>query len=188
MGQEATSQPGLARLALKISGLEGELWHTEPMHATISATLPIEGPQPAVYRAGPSLRTAQPEQEPPITVSERSLVIPRELQNIAVQNDRNSETVTLLCPRFFDGHDLSGYSFYLRTVNSVGGYDPVSLTPRASGTEIQMEWTLRPRKILELIYRHGLTSIEIADRLGYSERTVNREHRAILEKAMAVLL
>ena len=144
VGQEATSQPGLARLALKISGLEGELWHTEPMHATISATLPIEGPQPAVYRAGPSLRIAQPEQEPPITVSERSLVIPRELQNIAVQNDRNSETVTLLCPRYFDGHDLSGYSFYLRTVNSAGGYDPVSLTPRASGTEIQMEWTLRP--------------------------------------------
>lgn len=61
-----------------------------------------------------------------------------------MQNDRNSETVTLLCPRFFDGHDLSGYSFYLRTVNSAGGYDPVSLTPRASGTEIQMEWTLRP--------------------------------------------
>ena len=48
--------------------------------------------------------------------------------------------------------------------------------------------TPRQRKILELIYRHGLTFIEIADRLGYSERTVNREHRAILEKAMAVLL
>ncbi len=48
--------------------------------------------------------------------------------------------------------------------------------------------TPRQRKILELIYKQGLTSIEIADRLGYSERTVNREHRAILEKAKAVLL
>ena len=48
--------------------------------------------------------------------------------------------------------------------------------------------TPRQRKILELIYKQGLTALEADERLGYSEATVNREHRAILEKAMAVLL
>lgn len=148
VGGQATAQPGHIKAALKISGLDGELWHSEAMIFTVAATIPIESPQPMIYRSrslsiGPMLRTAVPDTEPPITVSERTLNIPTELQNIAVQNDQNSETVKLVCPRYFDGHDLSVYSFFLRTV-SQEGYDAVALTPQASESELSMFWTLKP--------------------------------------------
>lgn len=155
VGAEATAQPGRLKVALKISGLDGELWHSEAIMFTVASTIPIESPQPVLFRSlmdspertaqsAPALRTANPDTEPPITVSERTLNIPPELQNIAVQNDRNSETVTIVCPRYFDGHDLSKYSFYLRTTNSNGGYDPVSLSPAVAEQELRMQWTLRP--------------------------------------------
>ena len=47
--------------------------------------------------------------------------------------------------------------------------------------------TPRQKHVMELLYRQNLTALEAAERLGYSEATVNREHRAILEKAMAAL-
>ena len=47
-------------------------------------------------------------EEPHIIInSDRSVTIPEELKNIAVQYDHNIETVTFDCPRYWDGNDLS---------------------------------------------------------------------------------
>lgn len=47
-------------------------------------------------------------EEPHIIInSDRSVTIPEELKNIAVQYDHNVETVTFDCPRYWDGNDLS---------------------------------------------------------------------------------
>ncbi|MCI8623825.1 MAG: hypothetical protein HFG26_09205, partial [Provencibacterium sp.] len=145
VGREITEQPGRLRIAIKFSGLEGETWHSEAADCVVAATIEASSPQPvSLFSAKTAARTAVPDNEPPITVSERTLNIPAGLQNIAVQNDQNSETVTMICPRYFDGHDLSSYSFFLRTQNSEGGYDPVALPVTVQGGELHMEWTLRP--------------------------------------------
>lgn len=141
IGSEVTSVPGVIKLAIKISGLESELWHSETATWTIASTIQVESPQPVAFF---SARIANPDNEPPITVSERTMIIPSVLQSIAVQNDQNSETVTIKCPRYFDGHDLFQYSFFLRTLNSEDGYDAVSLVPVDEGDVLSMEWTLKP--------------------------------------------
>lgn len=47
-------------------------------------------------------------EEPHIVInSDRSVTIPEELKNVAVQYDHNIETVTFDCPRYWDGNDLS---------------------------------------------------------------------------------
>ena len=47
-------------------------------------------------------------EEPHIIInSDRSVTIPEELKNVAVQYDHNIETVTFDCPRYWDGNDLS---------------------------------------------------------------------------------
>lgn len=46
--------------------------------------------------------------------------------------------------------------------------------------------TPRQRRILDLIYFQDKSALEIAEEIGYSERTVNREHQAILEKVLTI--
>lgn len=150
VGREVTAQPGRLSIALKISGFNDELWHSEIANCTVAKTIQVESPQPLMYRSRaatvdtPVLYMANPDTEPPITVTERTLNIPGELQNIAVQNDQNSETVKIICPRYYDGHDLSAYSFFLRTQNSNEQYDPVVLSPIVGETELMINWTLKP--------------------------------------------
>lgn len=84
--------------------------------------------------------------ESPITVSERTINIPSELQNPAVQNDKRSEQIKIVLPRFFDRHDLSGHAIILRTQSS-GGIDDLffdSNTKIVSANEITLLWTLDP--------------------------------------------
>lgn len=55
-----------------------------------------------------------PANEPHIVInSDRSVFIPEELKNIAVQHDHNIETVTFDCPRYWDGHDMSVMHVYI---------------------------------------------------------------------------
>ena len=136
-----TQETGFLEAQIKISGLDCQLWHSEIFSLQVKRSIPIDTEQAISFA---SARIANPEIEPAITVTERTMQIPKELQNIAVQSDQNSETVTIKAPRYFDGHDLSRYQFWLRTVNSDGGYDPVSLNPVVEGHEISMLWTLRP--------------------------------------------
>lgn len=146
VGQEITEKPGRLAIAIKISGLDMQIWNSEPAQCTVSKTIQVKSPQPVMLfsKSSSKARMADPNLEPPITVLERTITIPGELQNIAVQNDQNSEEVTLICPRYFDGHDLFKYTFLLRTVNSEDGFDAVALFPTASATELKMVWTLKP--------------------------------------------
>lgn len=57
--------------------------------------------------------------------SDRSVSVPDELKNIAVQYDHNIETVTFDCPRYWDGNDLSAMTIkinYVKTDGSNGTY------------------------------------------------------------------
>ena len=55
-----------------------------------------------------SLRLADPKQEPHIVIHpDRSVTVPEELKNLAVQYDHNIETVIFDCPRYWDGNDMS---------------------------------------------------------------------------------
>lgn len=52
--------------------------------------------------------------EPHIVIAaDRSVIVPDELKNIAVQFDHNVETVTFDCPRYWDEHDLSTMHIYV---------------------------------------------------------------------------
>ena len=55
-----------------------------------------------------SLRLADPKQEPHIVIHpDRSVTVPEELKNLAVQYDHNIATVIFDCPRYWDGNDMS---------------------------------------------------------------------------------
>lgn len=143
VGGAATARPGSVEVQLKVSGLEAELWHSEIARFYVARSL-AEASAQAMVASSKRARMANPEMEPCITVAERQLLIPKELQNIAVQNDENSESVRLVMPRRFDNHDLSLYSVFLRTLNSRGEFDPIALTVEPAATELGMVWTLRP--------------------------------------------
>jgi hypothetical protein len=59
-------------------------------------------------------RTGGGVEEGHIIIDEnRHITIPDELKIIAVTNDKNVETVTFDCVRYWDGHDLSNFAIYL---------------------------------------------------------------------------
>lgn len=58
--------------------------------------------------------TANSSDEPHIVVNaDRTITVPDELKNIAVQFDHNIETVTFDCPRYWDEHDLSTMQVFI---------------------------------------------------------------------------
>lgn len=162
IGQEATQQPGTLEAALRISGLENRLWHSETGRFTVGKTIPVPSgqfteiiPRKASRRefvdeAAEAVgmgRIADPSKETPITIMERAVMVPAELQNIAVQNDKNSEEVSIVFPRYFDGFDLSRHEIYLRTLNSDGGRDDILFTSANKeivSNEIHLRWMLKP--------------------------------------------
>lgn len=59
--------------------------------------------------------------EPHIVIgSDRSITVPKELRNIAVQYDHNIETVTFDCPRYWDGNDMSSMTVNINFVRFDG--------------------------------------------------------------------
>ena len=57
--------------------------------------------------------------EPRVTVTERVLNIPDELQTIGVENDNNVERIYFEIPRYFDEvNDLSEFNFYINYLNA----------------------------------------------------------------------
>lgn len=60
------------------------------------------------------LYTAEPETEPHIVIAkDKTVVVPEELRAIATQFEKNIETVTFDCPRYWDEHDLSEMHMYI---------------------------------------------------------------------------
>ena len=67
--------------------------------------------------------------EEPIVVDEnRNIIVPNKLKTIAVVGDKNVETVTFKCIRFWDGeHDLSNFAIYINYIlpnNQIGTFIP----------------------------------------------------------------
>ncbi len=102
IGSECTQTKGMLNVQLVINGLNDELWKSEISTFTVAQAIDYPTPLPIMYssqRVTPILE--EPDNEPPITISNRKFFIPKELQNIAVQNDENSEAVKIILPRYF---------------------------------------------------------------------------------------
>lgn len=142
VSKQLTALTGNVDVQLKISGLDEELWHSEITTFQIAKSLPIEGlPLVKMTLDGTN---AVLDDDPPITIAERKINIPANLQNIAVQNDQNSKMVTLQMPCYFDGHDLSQHSIYLKTVSDGGRDDVLFSNVTVGNTSLTFEWTLKP--------------------------------------------
>lgn len=152
VGSQMTSERGRGKLALKISGLESVMWSSEICDTFVVNTIDMPSPQAfSMFRAmSVAPRIAEEETEQPLTVTERTINIPAELQTIAVANDENSETVSIVVPRFFDGQDLSEYDFILHTEMAGNGVDDILFNDQngqmksVEDSTVTLTWVLRP--------------------------------------------
>lgn len=85
--------------------------------------------------------------EPHIVIgSDRSITVPKELRNIAVQYDHNIETVTFDCPRYWDGNDMSNMTVninFVRFDGHEGTYVCKEVTIDAADPDIiHFDWTV----------------------------------------------
>lgn len=112
-----------------------------------------------------------------IVVNEdRSITVPDSLRRLGVQHDHNIETVTILCPRFWDGHDMSQmtvYVNYLRPDGVKGQYPAANL--KVSETTMTFDWVISNN----VTYIKGTLSFLICivktDADGMEERHWNSE-------------
>jgi hypothetical protein len=85
------------------------------------------------------------DEEPHIVINEsRQAIVPNELKIIAVTGDKDIETVTFDCVRFWDGNDLSTFAIYLNYVLpdlSDGTYIPDSIV--ADGDVFHFDWNIK---------------------------------------------
>ncbi len=87
---------------------------------------------------------SNPKEEGHIVVGEdRRITVPAELRNIAITGDKDIETVTIDCIRYWDGHDLSTFAIYLNYLlpnKNDGSYIPQNL--RVSENQFSFDWTI----------------------------------------------
>lgn len=57
-----------------------------------------------------------PEEEHIIIGQDRTITVPNNLKTIAVKGDKDIETVTFDCVRYWDGHDLSTFAIYINYI------------------------------------------------------------------------
>ena len=95
----------------------------------------------------PTTFTVDRSNEPHIVVNpDRSITIPDQLKNIAVQYDHNIETVTFDCIRYWDDHDFSKMHVYINYKRSDGFKDQYLVDNLRVDDEdeniIHFEWTI----------------------------------------------
>lgn len=157
VGSEMTSQRGRGKMCLKVSGLETTMWSSEIATTLVLNTIDVKSPQPvSMFRAKDTIISSlvkeplEPESEIPITVTDRNINIPSELQTIAVASDENSRNVKIIVPRYFDGNDLSVYNFILHTEMSGNGTDDILFNNEngqmksVEDSTVTLTWVLRP--------------------------------------------
>ena len=152
VGSQMTEQKGSGKLCLKVAGLESAMWSSTICDMFVGGTIALPSPQPySLFRTmsvGP--RLTEDESEPPLTVTERTINIPAELQTIAVAQDENSETVKIVVPRYFDGQDLSVHDFILHTEMGSNGTDDILFNNQngqmkaVEDSTVTLTWVLRP--------------------------------------------
>lgn len=152
VGSQMTEQKGSGKLCLKVAGLESAMWSSTICDMFVNGTIAMPSPQPySLFRTmSVGSRLAEDESEPPLTVTERTINIPAELQTIAVAQDENSETVKIVVPRYFDGQDLSVHDFILHTEMGSNGTDDILFNNQngqmkaVEDSTVTLTWVLRP--------------------------------------------
>lgn len=87
--------------------------------------------------------TANTEEEHIIIGSDRFIRIPDSLKRLGVQHDKDIETLTFDCPRYWDKHDLSQMVIYVNYVlpsGEDGRYAVKNVV--AIGTMLHFDWTI----------------------------------------------
>ena len=92
--------------------------------------------------------TYSSDEEPHIVINEsRQAIVPNELKTIAVTGDKDIETVTFDCVRFWDEHDLSTFAIYINYVLpnlTKGTYTPSSVYVDANDSRIiHFDWEIK---------------------------------------------
>lgn len=87
------------------------------------------------------------EEEPHIVINEsRQAIVPNELKTIAVTGDKDIETVTFDCVRYWDGNDLSTFAIYLNYVlpdSSTGTYIPDEIVTSDGDEFYHFDWKIK---------------------------------------------
>lgn len=91
------------------------------MNQTTELLNSLSDEQVAAYSADPS------SAEHIVVGANRFITVPESLKRIAVQNDHNVKTVTIDCPRYWDGRDLTEMAIYINylLVDSTPGSYPI---------------------------------------------------------------
>lgn len=93
------------------------------------------------------LYTAEPETEPHIVIAkDKTVIVPDELKSISTQYEKNIETVTFDCPRYWDEHDLSTMRMYIN-FRRADGVEAANMcgTPVVDETDeniVHFDWTI----------------------------------------------
>lgn len=91
--------------------------------------------------------TYSADEEPHIVINEsRQAIVPNELKTIAVTGDKDIETVTFDCVRYWDGNDLSTFAIYLNYVlpdNTPGTYIPKAITTSDGEDVYHFDWKIK---------------------------------------------
>lgn len=88
--------------------------------------------------------SVDPQIEPHIVIgNDRFITVPDELKKIAVEHDRDIETVTFDCPRYWDNHDLSEMQIYINYLlpnGEPGSYIAENIS--VEGDIMHFTWTI----------------------------------------------
>ena len=93
------------------------------------------------------LLTAEPETEQHIVITrDKTVIVPDELKSISTQYEKNIETVTFDCPRYWDKHDLSTMRMYINFRRADGVALPhlcgAPTVDEADENIVHFDWTL----------------------------------------------
>lgn len=100
----------------------------------------------ALDESSTTLSTSRTSDSVIIIDDSRRMVVPEELKKLAVQYDHNIETVTFVCPRYWDGHDLSKMLIsieYERPDHESDSNSAENLICESNGTTMRFDWTIR---------------------------------------------
>lgn len=87
----------------------------------------------------------QPTEGPIIIDGSRKIVVPDSLKRIGVQFDHNIETVTFVCPRYWDGVDMSTmdiYINYIRADNKAGSFKAINVITEEGSEIMTFDWVI----------------------------------------------
>ena len=91
--------------------------------------------------------TYSADEEPHIVINEsRQAIVPNELKTIAVTGDKDIETVTFDCVRYWDGNDLSTFAIFLNYVLpdlTTGTYIPEKITTTDGDEFYHFVWQIK---------------------------------------------